>query len=220
MMDFHTHTLLSDGELIPAEHIRRAETRGYRVLGFADHGDLATMESLLPLLREAARRENELGRMQIVAGIELTHVRPVHLAEAVRRARDLGAEVVIVHGETPVEPVEPGTNRAALEAGADLLAHPGLISRDDVKLAVERGVYLEISGRHGHSYANGHVARLARELGASLIFGSDAHGSSDMPTRAFAELLCRAAGLDEADVAAMFHHAEALARRAAQRRRS
>jgi putative hydrolase len=210
MIDFHTHTLLSDGELIPAEHIRRAESKGYRILGFADHGDLATMASLLPVLREAAERENELGRMTVIAGVELTHLRPVQFAEAVRRARDLGAQLVLAHGETLVEPVEPGTNRAAIEAGVDYLAHPGLISPDDVKLAVERGVYLEISGRHGHSYSNGHVARLGKDAGAKLIFGSDAHGSNDMPTRDFAERLCRAAGLSESDVATMFRNAEQL----------
>jgi len=220
MIDFHTHTLLSDGELIPAEHIRRAESKGYRVLGFADHGDLATMAGILPVLIEAAKRENELGRMTLLAGVELTHLRPVQFAEAVRRARELGAQLVLAHGETLVEPVEPGTNRAAIEAGVDYLAHPGLISPDDVKLAAERGVCLEISGRRGHSFSNGHVARLGRELGAKLIFGSDAHDSSDMPTHDFAERLCRAAGLSESDVAAMFQNAEDLARRAMQRRRS
>lgn len=218
MIDFHTHTLLSDGELIPAEHIRRAESKGYRVLGFADHGDLATMAGILPVLIEAAKRENELGRMTLLAGVELTHLRPVQFAEAVRLARELGAQTVLAHGETLVEPVEPGTNRAAIEAGVDYLAHPGLISPDDVKLAVERGVCLEISGRRGHSFSNGHVARLGRELGAKLIFGSDAHDSSDMPTRDFAERLCRAAGLSESDVAAMFQNAEDLAYRAMQRR--
>ena len=41
MIDFHTHTFLSDGELVPAEHIRRAEVHGYRVLGLSDHADFA-----------------------------------------------------------------------------------------------------------------------------------------------------------------------------------
>ena len=44
------------------------------------------------------------------------------------RARALGAQIVLVHGETIVEPVPPGTNHQAIEAGVDILAHPGLIS--------------------------------------------------------------------------------------------
>ncbi len=220
MIDFHTHTLLSDGELIPAEHIRRAEIKGYRILGVADHGDLSTMARILPVLLDAARRETALGRMTMIAGIELTHLRPSQFAEAVQQARELGAELVLAHGETVVEPVEPGTNRAAIEAGVDYLAHPGLITPDEVKLAVERGVCLEISGRRGHCLSNGHVARLGRELGAKLVFGSDAHSPSDMPTRDFAEIICRSAGLSESDVVAMFVNAETLAKCAMQRRRS
>jgi len=50
MIDFHTHTLLSDGALVPAEHIRRAQVRGYRILGMSDHVDLATMEQIIPVL--------------------------------------------------------------------------------------------------------------------------------------------------------------------------
>jgi histidinol phosphatase-like PHP family hydrolase len=211
MIDFHTHTLLSDGALIPTEHIRRAEVRGYRVLGMADHAGLAESPRVLPELIEAARRENELGRLRVFAGVELTHVRPEQMAEAVDRARELGAAYIIAHGETIVEPVEPGTNRAAIEAGVDILAHPGLISPDDVKLAAERGVRLEISGKAGHSLSNGHVAKLATGLGATLIFGSDGHTPSQMPTRDFAEDVCRAAGLDEAAVAEMFAAAEAFA---------
>lgn len=213
MIDLHTHTIESDGALIPAEHIRRAEVRGYRVLGLADHGDLSVVRRILPILLEAARRENELGRIRVLAGIELTHVRPSHMAEAVKLSRELGAQFVIVHGETLAEPVEPGTNRAAIEAGADILAHPGLISQADALLAAQRGVLLEISGKRGHCLSNGHVARIAQSVGAGLIFGSDAHDGEQMPTRTAAEAICLGAGLDSATVAAMFDNALRLASR-------
>ena len=214
MIDFHTHTLLSDGQLLPAEHIRRAEVAGYRVLGFADHVDLATVRSVVPIAVEAARRENELGRMRVLGGVEFTHVRPAHFAEAVALGRELGAQVVLGHGETITEPVEPGTNRAAIEAGVDILAHPGLISLEDAALAAEKGVLLEISGKGGHSLSNGHVVGVARESGARLIFGSDAHGYDQMPSRRKAERICLSAGLTQAEVDTMFATAEELARRA------
>lgn len=217
MIDFHTHTLLSDGALIPTEHIRRAEVCGYRVLGLADHVGLAEAPRVVPELIAAARRENELGRLRVFAGAELTHVRPEHFSEAVAEVRELGADFVIAHGETLVEPVEPGTNRAAIEAGVDILAHPGLISDEDVKLAAERGVRLEISAKAGHSLANGHVARLAEACGARLIFGSDGHTPQQLPTREFAEAICRAAGLDDDAVRKMFAAAEAFADELASR---
>ncbi len=211
MIDLHTHTLLSDGVLIPAEHIRRAEVRGYRFLGIADHADLATMSGIIPILVEAAQRENELRRLTVIPGIELTHVRPEHIAEATRRARYLGAKFVIVHGETLAEPVMPGTNRAAITAGADILAHPGLLSEEDAALAAERGVRLELSAKGGHCLTNGHVAQIARAVGAKLLFGSDAHEPGQMVARDLAENICRGAGLDDDAVAALFRDAEAFA---------
>ena len=122
------------------------------------------------------------------------------------RAREAGAELVLVHGETIVEPVAEGTNRAAIEAGCDVLAHPGLIEPELVSLAAERGVMLEISGRKGHSLTNGHVARLALERGAALSFGSDGHAPGDYPTRPQAERIARGAGLNEEQVAALFRN--------------
>ena len=61
MFDFHTHTLLSDGALIPAEAVRRAEIRGYRIMGLSDHADLATLPTQMPLVIAAARAENASG---------------------------------------------------------------------------------------------------------------------------------------------------------------
>lgn len=216
MFDFHTHTLISDGELIPAESVRRAEMSGYRLLGLSDHSDLATLPTQMPVILTAARAENRnRSGLTVLPGTEVTHVRPAQIGETVRLARELGAAYVIVHGETLSEPVAPGTNRAAIEAGVDILAHPGLITPDEAKLAAERGVMLEISGKRGHCLANGHVARMAREHGATLLFGSDAHTVGEMPTREFAERVCLAAGLDQSDVDAMFARAEAFGLRLA-----
>ncbi len=216
MFDFHTHTLISDGDLIPAESVRRAEMSGYSMLGFADHADLATLPTQMGVIVAAAKAENRSGSgMTVLPGAEVTHVRPGQIGEAVRLARELGAAFVVVHGETLAEPVAPGTNRAAIEAGADILAHPGLISRDEAKLAAERGVMLEISGKRGHCLANGHVARLARECGAMTLFGSDSHTAGEMPDRDFAERICLAAGLDQEEVDALFVRAEAFGRRIA-----
>ncbi len=212
MIDLHTHTFLSDGQLGPAEHIRRAEVAGYRVLGFADHMDLATLPLLLPPALDAARVENALGRMTVLAGCELTHVRPEHMREAVHRARELGAQYVVVHGESLAEPVQAGTNRAAIEAGCDILAHPGLIAEEDIRLAAQQNVMLEISAKAGHCLANGHVAARALAHGARLLFGSDAHGPDQMLARPQADDVCRGAGLADEAIAAMFAHAGGFAR--------
>jgi histidinol phosphatase-like PHP family hydrolase len=86
----------------------------------------------------------------------------------------------VVHGETPVEPVCPGTNRAAIEAGVDILAHPGFISLEEAQLACEMGVCLEITSRSGHNITNGHVVRMAKASGARMVVDTDTHSPDDL----------------------------------------
>jgi len=180
VIDLHTHSSFSDGELIPAELARRAKVAGYRAIAITDHADASNMGFVLPRLAAMAREYSIYMDLIIVPGVELTHVPPALLDQEVRRARDLGAGIVVVHGETIVEPVDVGTNLAAIEAGADVLAHPGLITPEEVRLAAEKGVLLEITTRSGHAYTNGHVLALARRHGAKMVVNNDAHAPRDL----------------------------------------
>lgn len=215
MIDLHTHTLNSDGELIPTELWRRAQVKGYRYLGITDHVDASNFAEVFARLRTAAASLNRGEPPVIIPGLEFTHIPPDQIGPLVRQARDLGVPLIVVHGETLVEPVAPGTNRAALESGADILSHPGLITPDEAALARERGVFLELSARKGHALANGHVAKLAREAGAALIVNTDSHAPGDLITREMAQRVARGAGLTDTEVATLFAQAEALARRLA-----
>jgi putative hydrolase len=132
------------------------------------------------------------------------------------QARALGVPLIVVHGETLAEPVVPGTNRAAIEADIDILSHPGLITLEEAALARERGIFLELSARKGHCLANGHVARIALEVGASLIVNTDSHSPSDLITRQQAERIAKGAGLRDPAIHTLFTDAEALARRLAE----
>ena len=208
MIDLHTHSILSDGALVPAELVRRCQQRGYRALAITDHCDPSNLQFVIEAIAEFCEAvAGAYGELQVLPGCEISHVPPILINGLVVRARDLGAEVVLVHGETIVEPVASGTNRAAIESGCDVLAHPGLIDPEDVALAAERGVMLEISGRKGHSLTNGHVARLAVQHGAGLVFGSDGHGPGDYPSRQEAEAIARGAGLTDEQIAEMFRNA-------------
>ena len=195
MIDLHTHSIFSDGELIPSELVRRLESMGYSAVAITDHVDSSNLDFIVPRIMQVSEDLNVFQTVKVVPGVELTHVPPRQISSLVAKARDLGARLVLVHGETIVEPVARDTNLAAIEAGADVLAHPGMISEKEAKMAAERGVFLEISARKGHSFTNGHVARLAMEVGASLILNSDAHGPLDFMTRDFASRVAEGAGL-------------------------
>jgi len=197
MIDLHTHSLFSDGELLPSELVRRLEDMGYSSVAITDHIDSSNLDFVIPRLVTVARDLNRSQSVKVIPGAELTHVPPAMIESLAKKARELGAEIVLVHGETIVEPVPTGTNKAAIVAGVDILAHPGLISSEDVQLAAEKGVYLEISSRHGHSFTNGHVARLASDYGARIVLNSDAHSPQDLMTHQFAQMVALGTGLGE-----------------------
>jgi putative hydrolase len=195
MIDLHTHTFLSDGQLSPAELVHRAEHAGYRAIGITDHADASNLDDLISAVVQFVRETQPFLKIRIIPGVELTHVPPGQISGLVRRARQLGARLVLLHGESVCEPVALGTNRAGIEAGIDILAHPGIISEEEVRLAAASGVHLEISARFSHGLGNGRVVSLARDAGAALVINSDAHAPSDILTPNWREKVAFGSGL-------------------------
>ncbi len=199
MIDLHCHSVYSDGELIPGEIWQRVKNLGYEAIAITDHVDHSNYEYVLRNLLKIKDKYQFL-KPRLIAGVEITHVYPEFIPDLIKECRKLGAEIVVVHGETVVEPVAEGTNISAILGGADILAHPGLIKEEEVKLAVEKGVFLEISARKGHCLTNGHVVKLAKKWGAQLVINSDAHSPSDFMTKEHALKVGMGAGLTRKEV--------------------
>ncbi len=196
MIDLHTHSTFSDGELIPSELVRRAVFHGYTAIAITDHVDFTNIEHILSCMKNIKSLEDDYD-IRIFPGVELTHVPPGKMPKLVDMARKLGAEIVVVHGETTVEPVPEGTNHTAVTLDIDILAHPGLITVEDAELARDNGICLEITSRNGHNRTNGHVVRIAKETGASLVVDTDTHAPHDLITDEVALKIAMGAGLDE-----------------------
>jgi len=202
MYDLHTHSTLSDGEMLPIELVRRASVLGYRTLAITDHVDSGNLSPVIAAqipLKELAAAYG----VTLLAGVEITHVPPSFIPLLARRAKDEGADIVVVHGETVVEPVAPGTNLAACTCDeVDLLAHPGLITAEVAREAAERGIALEITSRAGHNRTNGRVALEARSAGCIVVVDSDAHAPHDLMDGGAREMVARGAGLTAPEAAA------------------
>jgi putative hydrolase len=217
VIDLHTHTVLSDGELLPFELVRRAAAFGYSAMSVTDHVDSSNIDFVLPRIVKAVRKLREFVSLEVIPGAEITHAPPRLIQELVKEARSLGARIVIVHGETIVEPVSEGTNRAAIEAGADILAHPGLISMEDVLFAKDKGITLEITSRKGHSLSNGYVAKEAVKFGVPLSINTDSHGSGDFITKENARRVLFGCGIDEGRIESIFENSKLLVEKALRR---
>ena len=209
--DFHTHTYLSDGVLSPLELIRQAQVRGLGAIALTDHVGPASLERVLRELQQECALARAHWGIQAIPGVELTHLPAAAIPDAARKAKELGAWLVLVHGETLSEPVEPGTNLQALTSPhVDILVHPGLLSEEEARLAAQREIFLELSARKGHCLANGHIALLARATGARLIVSSDAHAEDELLSPALFQAVARGAGLQEEELTALGQNVQLL----------
>jgi putative hydrolase len=210
MIDLHTHTVLSDGGLLPAELVRRAEINGYRAMALTDHVDSGNIEIVLDQLIKVSKDLNGQGGIKVLPGVEITHMPPSLIPKLAEQARKLGAKIVVVHGESPVEPVAPKTNWFGLQSDIDILAHPGMITEEEIQMAKGKGIYLEISARRGHSLTNGRLVFLARKYKADLVINTDAHQSRELFTSEIIRKVGLGAGLTEEELEKVFQNSEEL----------
>lgn len=196
LYDFHTHTCLGDGVLTPIELIRRAIVADYSALGISEHCGRGSMRRVLAEVRGDCELAREHWGFIALPGVELTHVPATAVPDLAAEAKASGAAFVIVHGESPVEPVEPGTNLAAASCpDVDILAHPGLLDDEAAAAAAANGVFLEITAKFGHNVGNGRVVEVGRRAGVRFLLGSDAHEPGHLLSESFALTILLGAGL-------------------------
>lgn len=198
--DFHSHSIFSDGALLPAALIREAEIRGHLALAITDHVDASNIEDVIKSLVHFGKEMKGKLPIKFFPGVEISYVKPEFIPEYCKKARKLGAKVIVVHGQSPVEPVYEGTDHVAVKQKGlvDILAHPGnSLTEEDALLAAKNGVFLEITSRRGHREGNRHVAEMARKTGAKLLINTDSHSESDLLTYDQALLVAKEAGLSD-----------------------
>ncbi|HID47750.1 MAG TPA: histidinol phosphate phosphatase domain-containing protein [Methanothermococcus okinawensis] len=205
--DFHTHTVFSDGELIPSELVRRAVLLEHAALAITDHGDASNYRELIEKITLAREELERYWDIRVIVGIELTHIPPKSIPKMARRCKDFGAEIVVVHGETVVEPVEEGTNYyASISEDVDILAHPGLIDRESAGNIKENSIFLEITSRKGHSLTNGHVMNVARDYNIPVLINTDAHSPTDLIDVDFARKVGLGCGMSKRELENVLYH--------------
>jgi putative hydrolase len=198
LYDFHTHSFYSDGVLSPIELIRRAVVQGYSAIAITDHVAVGSLPRLIKEVSEDCALARAHWDILAIPGVELTHVPPQAISEIAKRAKELGACLVIVHGETSAEPVEKGTNFAAVQSAyVDILAHPGLLTIEEASLAAKNDVFIELTARKGHSATNSHIASVCQKTKARLLVNSDAHHEKDLLMPSLVENILRQSNINQ-----------------------
>jgi putative hydrolase len=199
-IDLHTHSIFSDGELLPSEIARRAQVLDHEAVAITDHVDASNIDSVGKIIN-AINDIRDNWDINVIPGAEITHA-PVEVIDKLAvQARKLGAEIIVAHGETLVEPVLEGTNFTAVNIPEiDILAHPGLITVEEAEIARDNDIALEISSRRGHCLANGYVAKVAMEVGANLVMDTDTHAPEDLISYETARKIIKGAGIPDKEV--------------------
>lgn len=191
------HTIFSDGELLPSEIARRASVLNHEAIAITDHVDASNMDCVRRI-RDVILDIKDNWDIEVIPGAEITHAPAEIIGKLAGKARKLGAEIIVVHGETLVEPVIEGTNMAAVNCPeVDILAHPGLITHEEAKIAKENDIALEITARCGHNQSNGYVAKVALEVGANMVLDTDTHKPKDLISYEKAYKIALGAGIPE-----------------------
>ena len=201
-IDFHIHTFHSDGVMLPSEVIAKTAQMGYQAIAITDHADESNIEELIFNFKTFLKMtppEN----LEVLIGVELSYIYPEDVVQLATKARELGAQIILVHGESIVEPHFGDINQAVVDAPEgliDIIAHPGFLTIEQAQLAAQKGVYIELTSRKGHCLTNGYLAKIAKQTKAKMVINSNAHTSSELITQNHAIEIAKGAGLDEEDI--------------------
>ena len=178
--DFHTHSFFSDGVLLPMEQLRRAHVVGHEVYAITDHVSASNLDIIPKIARDCELAIKHWGIVAI-SGVEITHVPANAIPDIAKQAKEIGAQIVVVHGETISEPVEEGTNLIAAKCkDVDILAHPGMITNEEAKYCKRNNIFVEITSNPSHSVANGHVKKIGLQEDVQFIQNTDTHRPQNM----------------------------------------
>ncbi len=208
--DFHVHTDWSDGHSPLEEMAQAARARGYRYLAVTDHSvglriaKGLSVERVLAQIEEVQKLNQGLKDIHILTGTEMDIRADGSLDLPDEVLARLDVVVAAVHSSMGQEQ-EKITRRVlgALEnPHVDILAHPTcrlLGEREPVRIdleavfkkVVEKGKALEINAMPTRlDLKDIHIYR-ARELGAKLLIGTDAHSPEQLDHMRFGVGLAR-----------------------------
>ncbi|HUX67508.1 MAG TPA: DNA polymerase/3'-5' exonuclease PolX [Terriglobales bacterium] len=219
--DLHAHTTYSDGRADCAAMAAAAAQLGYQYLALTDHSPGQRIAHGLDAVRLRQKRK-EIAALQahrgetpprLLLGAEVDILADGRLDYPDQVLAGIDVVIAAVHDHF-LQPAPQMTERllaAIANPHVQVLAHPTarlIGSRPPVAFDFDRvaraaqaaGVALELDGSPWRLDLNDVLARRARELGATLAIGSDAHSTAQLAFVRFGVAQARRAGVPAAAV--------------------
>jgi len=199
--DLHAHSTWSDGKSTIEEMVERAEELGYEYIALSDHSpservarglDRARLEKKIEEI-EALRRKRKDRLPHILIGSEVDILGDGKLDYPDDILSRLDVLVAAIHSgfRQDKDRITGRLLDAIAHPYVDVIAHPSsrLIGTREalemdfervIEAAVKAGVALEVNGSMYRLDLNDVMARAARDAGALLAIGSDAHSTAQL----------------------------------------
>lgn len=225
--DFHNHSLHTDGLHSLEAMARAARERGWEWVALGDHSrSLRVARGLsIPELRatlaELERVRGAVKGIELLRSMEVDVLKDGSLDYPDEVLDELDVVVAAVHSGFSLSAAEMTARlvRAVSNPRTDILAHPSgrLLGRRPpydfdseavMRAAAGAGTAIELNGQPERQDADDAGARRAKELGAALALGSDAHSASQLAFIDDAVVIARRAWLEPGDVLNCLTYAE------------
>ncbi len=217
--DLHAHSTWSDGTDSLEAMAEAARARGYAYLGITEHSrGLGIARGLTPervreLHRDIEALNARMHPFRILHGAEVNIRRDGRLDYPDELLRSLDFVVVAVHSafDLPEDMMTARIRSALRNLNTTILAHPHgrLLGKREpyavdmeaiIRAARTSGVALEINGQPDRLDLNDIWARRAKEAGALLAIGTDAHSVHQLDYVRYAIAVARRAWVEPQDV--------------------
>lgn len=216
--DFHIHTIMSDGHATMREIAAEAKRRGYEYVGVTDHSQSLrianglSVEDLLASVDEARQLTEEMG-IEVLRGAEVDILEDGSLDYPDDVLSQLDYVIGSVHSRFKMDKEEM-TERvlnALAHRELNVLGHPSgrLIGRREayhidldrvMEEAARSGVALELNGFPDRMDLNDLNCLRAKERGAIMSLGTDAHRLEHLDNMQLAVGTARRGWLEKGDV--------------------
>ena len=217
--DFHVHSNWSDGSNSIEELILSAKNRGYDFIAITDHSQSLkiahglSIERLLKQIKQINKLNEELDDFRIFAGTECDILPDGSLDYPDKILKELDLVIGAVHSRFKMEKKEmtKRITKAIENEYLKILAHPTgrIIGRREpyemdlekvIQTAKDNDTLLEINAFPDRLDLKDTNAKLAKEIGAKIAIGTDAHNVTHLRYMRFGVATARRGWLDSTDV--------------------
>jgi len=217
--DFHIHSLWSDGSDSIETIAQHAQNRGYEFIGVADHSQSLKVarglseKQVMKKIKEVERVNKKFSDIKVLCGTECDIKTDGSLDYSNKILKQFDFVYIGIHSGFKLNRNEITKRliKGMENEQANFLAHPTcrIIGRRKafdidmeklVETAKETNTFLEINAFPDRLDLNDSHAKLAKERGAKIVIGTDAHSVNNMSFMHYGTATARRGWLEKKDI--------------------